>query len=171
MGTKKERKQPPVWLLLIVFFTLFFLISIAITFFFNLPWYFPFPRFWGIMIGMILLAFGFFILGSALRTLKIKRAFGKEIYKSKAESKLITTGIYAYTRNPVYLGSILLFLGWFFIFLFTFLLIMTFLFMILFYFVAKWEEKELYERFGNEYLQYKQKVPFFIPYPKNHIRR
>lgn len=171
MKTKKERKQPPVWLLLIVFFTLFFLISIAITVFLNLPWYFPFSCFWGMMIGMILLASGFFILVSALKTLKIKRAFGGELYKSKAESKLITTGIYAYTRNPVYLGSILLFLGWFFIFLFTFLLVMTFLFMILFYFVAKWEEKELYERFGDEYLQYKQKVPLFIPYSKNHIRR
>lgn len=170
MGTDKERKQPPVWLMLIVFFALFSSTSIGITFFFRLPWYFPFPRLWGIMAGIILLAFGFFILISALKALKVKRAFGKELYKSKTESMLIITGIYAYTRNPLYLGSTLLFFGWFFISLFTFLLIMTFLFIILFCLVAKWEEKELAERFGEEYTRYKETVSFFIPYPKKRPR-
>jgi protein-S-isoprenylcysteine O-methyltransferase Ste14 len=30
-------------------------------------------------------------------------------------------------------------------------------------FVAKWEEKELTERFGKTYLDYKARVPFLIP--------
>jgi protein-S-isoprenylcysteine O-methyltransferase Ste14 len=38
--------------------------------------------------------------------------------------------------------------------------------MILFYFVSKWEERELTERFGEEYLRYKEAVPRFIPYRK-----
>lgn len=112
-----------------------------------------------------MLFIGFFFLINALRALKIKRALGKEIYKSNKESKLITTRIYAFTRNPLYLGAAITFLGWFFFFLLTFLLIMTFLFIILFLLVAKWEEKELSERFGEEYLNYKKSVPFFFPRP------
>jgi protein-S-isoprenylcysteine O-methyltransferase Ste14 len=48
----------------------------------------------------------------------------------------------------------------------TFILIMTILFVLLFIRVAKWEEKELTERFGDDYTRYKDDVPFFVPYPK-----
>lgn len=102
----------------------------------------------------------------ALKELQISRAFGKDVYASKETSQLVTTGIYAYTRNPVYLAATLLFLGWFFTICLTFLAIMTILFLTLFIFVAKWEEKELTDRFGDTYLHYKNTVPFFIPYPK-----
>jgi protein-S-isoprenylcysteine O-methyltransferase Ste14 len=40
---------------------------------------------------------------------------------------------------------------------------MTVLFLVHFMLVAKWEEKELTERFGNQYRDYKQRVPFLIP--------
>lgn len=162
MELKKERKQPPLWLLVIVFFTMFSLISGGITCLFGLPWHFPVLPLWRITC-IPFLGVGFYVLINALKSLKIKRAFGKEIYKSRTQSQLITTGIYAHTRNPLYLGSLLLFFGWFLVFLLTPLLIMTFLFAILFYFVARWEEKELFRRFGDEYLQYREKVPFFIP--------
>jgi len=168
MEPVKRKKIPPIWLLVIIIITFFLLISIGITLLFKLPFIFPIPRFWGILIGIILLSSGFFILICALKVLTIKRAFGKELYKSKTESKLITTGIYNYTRNPLYLGAILLFFGWTFIFLFTFLLIMTFLFIAFFYFVAKWEEKELFERFGEEYQKYKKKVKFYNKTIKTH---
>lgn len=166
METKKERKSPRLWLVPITAFITFFLISVGLMWFLKLPWYFPFPRIEGLIIGLILLIPGLYIPIRAFKTLTLKRASGQEIYKPKEESKLITTGIYAYTRNPIYFGDTLLFLGLFFITLFTFLLIMLFLFLILFYFVMKWEEKELYERFGDEYLEYKRKVPRFIPRPK-----
>ena len=41
--------------------------------------------------------------------------------------------------------------------------ILTVVAFIHFMFVAKWEEKELTERFGKTYLDYKARVPFFIP--------
>ena len=97
--------------------------------------------------------------------LKVDRSFGKEVYTSRTESTLITTGIYAYTRNPIYLSVLILFLGWFFVFLLSFLLIMFFLYLILFHFVKKWEERELKERIGQEYDQYQKSVPFIIPIP------
>jgi protein-S-isoprenylcysteine O-methyltransferase Ste14 len=166
LSEEKTRKQPPLWLLVIVFITLFILISIGITILFKLPWVFPFSRLWGIIIGSIFLGFGFYFLISAFWVLTSRRAFGKDIYKNQTESQLITRGIYAYTRNPLYIGVFLIFFGWFFLFLYTFLLFIPFLFMILFYFVSKWEERELTERFGEEYLRYKEAVPRFIPYRK-----
>lgn len=165
-----ERKQPPIWLILIVVFTVFLGISLGIIYLLRLPWYISMSSHLGTVFGLLLLVIGFFILISAIKALRINRAFGKDIYKSQLESTLVKTGIYRYTRNPLYLGSTILFFGWFFIFRRTFLLIMTFLFIVLFYFVAKWEETELFERFNTEYLQYKNSVSFFIPYPKKRDR-
>lgn len=193
MPQNRGKVKHPVWLYLIVVLLLFFSISIGLTLILNLPWYFHYdsiwgwyppippnwgmpyyiPLFtpWGVGIGIILLAIGFIILFSALRVLRVFRAFGKEIYETKEKSTLVKTGIYAYTRNPLYLGSTIMFFGWFFVTLFTFLLIVTLMFMILFYFVARWEEKELEERFGKEYQKYKEEVPLFIPYPKKLLRK
>lgn len=163
MKTNKESKRPPIWLLLLLFFTLYLLISVYATRLLGLPQYLPLHRYGGIVAGTLLLAIGFLILASALKTLKLRRAFGKEIGKPITECKLITTGIYAYIRNPIYLGCTLLFLGWLFVLQLTCILILTFLYVIHFYLVAKWEEKELTKRFGNEYLRYKRSVPFVIP--------
>lgn len=88
MATDEEKKQPPILFILIVVFTLFLLISIGINHFFQLPRYIPIPLFWRITAGIILLAFGFFILFNALRALTVNRALGEEIYKSKTESRL-----------------------------------------------------------------------------------
>ena len=83
------------------------------------------------------------------------------------EDELITTGIYSYTRNPMYFGATIMIFGWFLVLPFTFILISTVLFMLLFYFTTKSEEKQLYQKFGKKYLSYKRKVPLFIPYPKS----
>jgi protein-S-isoprenylcysteine O-methyltransferase Ste14 len=44
--------------------------------------------------------------------------------------------------------------------------VLTILAFVHFMFVAKWEEKELTERFGKPYRDYKQRVPFFLPSPR-----
>ena len=129
----------------------------------NLPTFLEIPKFPSISVGLIFLVSGFFILMSTFKCLKVSRAFGKEIYGARKESKLITTGIYSQTRNPLYLGSTIMFFGWFLITSATFLFIMTLFFTTLFYFVAKWEEKELIKRFGKEYEIYRKSVPSFIP--------
>ena len=164
MEEKKVRKPPPVWLLLIIFSALYTSISIWLTNILQLPWIFPLHQLVGMVVGVILLVAGFLIWVSAMKTLKLRRAFGKDIYKPEGSSRLITTGIYASVRNPIYLGVSVMLLGWFFVFQLTFFLILTILFLIHFYFVAKWEERELTRRFGDEYLRYKSEVGFFIPH-------
>jgi protein-S-isoprenylcysteine O-methyltransferase Ste14 len=106
---------------------------------------------------------------NALKNLTLRRVFGKEVNKSKEESHLITSGIFRYSRNPVYFSAILLFAGWAITLRLTFLLILTILFAVWFYILGKWEEKELTRRFGEDYLQYKRSVSFFFSVPKKQL--
>jgi protein-S-isoprenylcysteine O-methyltransferase Ste14 len=163
---QEARKPPPLKIVLILVSTIFALISIGGTFFLSLPWFFLESETWIVIIGFILLLVGFPMIYHTLRMLSVHRALGEEIYQEKTQSQLITTGIYAYTRNPLYLSSTILFIGWSLLTRFTPFVFITLLFIILFVRVAKWEEKELLERFGPEYLEYKQRVAFMIPYPK-----
>ncbi len=101
-----------------------------------------------------------------LRSLTMRRAFGDELYMTKEESHLVTTGPYAYTRNPLYFSGTILLIGWTLLLRLTFFLILTMLFLVMFGFAIKWEEKELAERFGEEYLLYKERVPLFFPRPR-----
>lgn len=81
----------------------------------------------------------------------------------KAAHSLQTTGIYSRTRNPMYLGLVLLYTGlafltgnWWTLILLPFLVIVVDFFMI------RPEEKYLERRFGNSYLEYRKKVRRWI---------
>jgi protein-S-isoprenylcysteine O-methyltransferase Ste14 len=78
--------------------------------------------------------------------------------------KLITTGPFRYCRNPMTLGTILAYLG-LSIAAATIVgltLVVAFAAFLLVY-LKRMEEKELAERFGEEYLAYRREVPFIIP--------
>jgi protein-S-isoprenylcysteine O-methyltransferase Ste14 len=82
--------------------------------------------------------------------------------------KLITTGLYAYVRNPMILGLFIFMLGLGvllgslpLIFIFTPLFIV-----INVIYIKAIEEKEMEKKFGREYLEYKKRVPMFFPWFK-----
>ena len=86
----------------------------------------------------------------------------------KKNSHLTTTGPYSVIRNPLYLGNLIIGLGfaiisnsilWILIFLLSFFIIYVNL--------IKKEEIKLSELFGDEFSQYKIKVPMLIPNFKN----
>ena len=82
--------------------------------------------------------------------------------------KLITTGLYAYVRNPMILGLFTFMLGLGVLFgSLSLIFIFTPLFVVLnLLYLKAVEEKEMEKKFGEEYLEYKQKVPMFIPRSK-----
>ena len=79
--------------------------------------------------------------------------------------QLVTTGPYAYTRNPMLTGVFSLLFGFGVLFGSVFLLIV---FTPLFIFINFWElksieEPELEKRLGEEYIEYRKRTPMFFP--------
>jgi len=81
---------------------------------------------------------------------------------------LVTTGPYAYTRNPMLTGVFSLLFGFGVFFGSVSLLIV---FTPLFIFINYWElksieEPELEKRLGEEYIEYQKRTPMFFPNPR-----
>ena len=106
-------------------------------------------------LGIVLIVIGLPFL--IISVIAIMQAYNRD--------KLVIHGIYRCCRNPLYAawtvfivpGITLLTNSW------IILSIPIFMYIILRFLVKK-EEEYLYETFGTEYLDYKKKVPFIIPY-------
>ena len=79
--------------------------------------------------------------------------------------KLITKGILRYVRNPMYFGILLIYVA----FLFLSISLIGIAIFIIVFLVYNWmvnfEERILENMFGEEYREYKKKVPKWIPNP------
>lgn len=89
----------------------------------------------------------------------------RAIHKARREGKLVTTGLYSYTRNPQYVGFLLITLGLNVMYLTVITLILWPILAALYWKLAKREEKDIEEQFGEEFREYKRRVPAFIPRP------
>jgi len=87
----------------------------------------------------------------------------RQIHKGRKQGKLVTTGLYKYVRHPQYVGFLLITLGLNVMWLTIITLTMWPVLALLYWRLAKKEDKEMEEQFGEEYLEYKRKVPGFIP--------
>jgi protein-S-isoprenylcysteine O-methyltransferase Ste14 len=79
---------------------------------------------------------------------------------------LVISGPFAYVRNPLYVGNILLYLGLGIMSfaLFPYLQIVAIIFFLVqYYFIVSEEEKYLLEKFKDDYKDYCKNVPAFIP--------
>lgn len=84
-----------------------------------------------------------------------------QIYRAKG--RLVTTSLYNIIRHPQYLGLILIILG-FNIQWPTFpTLVMAPILILMYIRLARIEERELEQEFGDPYKVYREKVPAFIP--------
>lgn len=81
-----------------------------------------------------------------------------------ATQKLILEPPYTYCRNPMALGTIVMYLGAAILFhsIGAVILVLLFTGFLLIY-IKRVEEKEMEIRFGEEYLTYKRQTPFLIP--------
>lgn len=81
-----------------------------------------------------------------------------------ATQRLVTHGPYAYTRNPMTLGSLLMYLGiGFWLGSGVVIILTVIVFSGLLTFIHVHETEELAERFGEEYLEYRSRTPFLLP--------
>ena len=86
-----------------------------------------------------------------------------EFFPRKYKSKLITSGIFSYIRHPRYLEYMLFALGMAFLTGLIICYLLFFYVLIAFNIIARYEEKELIQRFGKKYIAYMKRVPRFLP--------
>ena len=110
--------------------------------------------------GVLCVAAGVILMLSAFRHIGvIPSAIPDEMQKG-----LITSGVYGVIRNPIYSSVIAMALGFSLFFRGLYALAYVPVVFILFGVITILEEKELVESFGDEYIEYKNDVPYrFIP--------
>ena len=87
----------------------------------------------------------------------------REVYVASREGRLATDGLYGVVRHPQYTGIFLALLGQI-IHWPTVLTLLLFPFIVgLYVWLARKEEREMVDRFGEEYREYQRRVPMFFP--------
>ena len=114
-----------------------------------------------IVLGILLIALGVFIY--FLTVVKSK------MVENITETHLITSGVYAWTRNPLYAAWGMVFTGIILIQNNLFLVVVLAVIWLLMTTLIPKEEKILEKIFGEEYLQYKRRVNRCIPWFPKHI--
>lgn len=116
----------------------------------------PLPHFLERMVAGLAIVIGFGILMTAIGLFK---KAGTPAEPWKQVSALVTDGVYRWTRNPMYLGMTLIYLGLaiYIDSLITLLLIVPVTFWITRNVIEK-EEAVMTARFGSEYLAYRERV-------------
>jgi protein-S-isoprenylcysteine O-methyltransferase Ste14 len=144
--------------------------SILLLFLLNVEHWFDNPFAWNQLIAWTLLVTSFVPLILGVRSLRSRGKPAEErpndsgLYTFEKTTELVTTGIYAYIRHPLYSSLFLLTWGIFFkapglagaalaLVATTFLLV-----------TAQADEIECIQYFGNEYQEYMQNTKRFIPF-------
>jgi len=125
------------------------------------------PRVEGILgcsfriVGIILAALGTVLI--AISSKHLLKVAGPE----QIPRELITNGVYSKVRNPIYTGVVLLTMGWSLVWraIYSFFIITGMVILILLALIKFVEEPMLARLFGDEFLEYRKRVPMLFPLP------
>lgn len=77
--------------------------------------------------------------------------------------RLVTVGLYRYSRNPIYVAHLAFLCGWFLIFGHLTLLLYAAVWSVVIHAViVRWEEPQLRARFGEDFVRYTRSVPRWL---------
>jgi methanethiol S-methyltransferase len=114
--------------------------------------------------GAALIAAGLAIYTMARRNFSTDQLLGRaELHPDRHEQRLVVTGIRSRVRHPYYLGHLCELLGW------TVAAGLAVLFGLLVFtlisgaWMIRVEERELVDRFGESYVEYRRRVPALLP--------
>lgn len=160
MGDKHSSRMPlygvgPLYGVVVIAGTI---LLILLDFFFDFPTKIGEPfRSVALILGILLILFGAWLWYAAV--------FRSKIEKGVEEERLITTGVYALVRNPIYSAFLIASFGAMLITGKWILMLVPFFFWgFLTVLMKHTEEVWLQERFGKEYEEYKAKVNRCIPW-------
>jgi len=104
------------------------------------------------LISNAIIFFGFYVMYK-----------GWQLIHGAQGEQLVTEGIYAHVRHPQYSGLFLITIGFLIQWPSISTLIMWPVLMVAYYKLALREEKDVEHQFGQEFLEYQQRVPRFFP--------
>ena len=117
------------------------------------------PRNW-------ILGFALIVLGEAIRLAGVAAAGTVTRRRSRTVQRLVTYGIFAWMRNPLYVGNFLIWIGFTVISgVLWFIPVAVVLFAVEYTLIVRYEEGVLESIFGQEYLAYKSRTPRWFPRP------
>ena len=102
-----------------------------------------------------------YLLGVIIETIAMLDFF------TTAVDKPVTKGVYRFSRNPMYFGIFLIFLGTSIACVSWVFLLLTAVFIILSHIVVVSEERFCLQKYGNEYREYLNRIPRWIGIPKS----
>lgn len=124
--------------------------------FYNMPW--------SRLPAVLLLASGFWLYSQSIKGFSAGQLGGiPEVLRGAQEQRLVTSGIRSRVRHPVYLGHLCEMLAWS---VGTGLVVgyaLTAFAMLTGAVMVRLEDKELEQRFGEEYRKYRDAVPTVVP--------
>jgi protein-S-isoprenylcysteine O-methyltransferase Ste14 len=113
------------------------------------------------IVGFVLI-----FLGEAIRLSGVAAAGTVTRRRSRTVQRLVTHGVFAWMRNPLYVGNFLIWIGFTVISgVLWFLPVAVVLFAVEYTLIVRYEEGVLESIFGQEYLRYKATTPRWIPRP------
>ena len=108
----------------------------------------------------------FIALGEAIRLAGVAAAGTVTRRRSRTVQRLVTYGIFAWMRSPLYVGNFMIWIGFIVISgVLWFIPIAVLLFALEYTLIVRYEEGVLESIFGGEYLAYRQRTPRWIPRP------
>jgi len=115
----------------------------------------------------MLIGFTLITIGESLRMWAVSYAGGVTRTTKVGAPSLCTSGPYSYTRNPLYIGNMVIYSGVVFVagsLNISFMLIITWVFFtVQYYLIIDLEQNTLIDNFGEEYEKYINNVPKLFP--------
>ena len=107
-----------------------------------------------LLLSIVVIGFGLYLVGKSHESV-----FGD----ASDPPKLVDSGVYSLVRHPMYLGTLLFCLAFFFCMPSLLSLVIWLGFFIFYDIMATYEEKDLIRIFGEEYINYQKRVSKWFP--------
>ena len=131
--------------------------------------YFARPNSPYLLLGIVLI-----VIGEIIRLRSVSFAGGETRTMNVGASSICKSGPYSIVRNPLYIGNVMIYVGFAFVagsvYVVTISLITLLYFLVQYSLIISLEEEALEKKFGDEYITYKKLVPSILPKINNTFR-
>lgn len=107
------------------------------------------------------------LIGESIRIWAVRNAGGRTRTRKVGATSLVTSGPFAYVRNPLYLGNTLIYLGFVFVaggdYMWWLAMACLIFFIVQYSLIVSLEQETLLMKFGEEYSVYCDNVPALLP--------